>query len=105
MRRVFFARDAVELGVNAHVFLGGQIEVRGHRLRDDTDDFADLVGIADDIVAGDARESGGRGDERGEHAQQRGLAGAVGAEQAEDLAVAHSEAQAVDGAEIAEALG
>ena len=36
--------------------------------------------------------------------QHRGLAGAVGAEDAEDLAAAHLEVDAVDGAQVAEGL-
>jgi hypothetical protein len=43
--------------------------------------------------------------ETGEHAQQRGLAAAGGAEQGEELAVIDIQRQIVDGGEIAEALG
>ena len=42
--------------------------------------------------------------QRGEHLEHRGLAGAVGAEHAEDLAAADLEVDAVDGAQVAEGL-
>ncbi len=44
------------------------------------------------------------GEQGGEHPDHGGLAGAVGAEYAEDLAAAHFEVDAVDGAEVAEGL-
>jgi hypothetical protein len=48
----------------------------------------------------------GIGRERaGEHVEDRALAGAVGADQADDLALLDSERHAVDGGEAAEALG
>ena len=40
----------------------------------------------DDVVAGDTRAAGGRLRQRAEHVDRRRLAGAVGAEEAEDLA-------------------
>ena len=46
----------------------------------------------------------GDGNERGHHADERALAGAVGAEQAEDFAFGDGEADALDGLEIAVAL-
>ncbi len=41
----FFAGDAVELGENAHVFHRAQIEVGGHRLGNDADGLAHVVGV------------------------------------------------------------
>jgi hypothetical protein len=43
--------------------------------------------------------------ERGQHAHERGLAGAVGTENGEDHAARHVEVYAIDGAQCAEALG
>ena len=51
------ARDAVELGEDAHVLLGAEVEVGGHRLRDDADAGAHVVGVADDVEAVDARRA------------------------------------------------
>ena len=44
------------------------------------------------------------GNERGHHADERAFAGAVGAKQAEDLALSHAEADVLDGFKIAIAL-
>ena len=54
------------------------------------------------VVSADHRGSGSRRRQRGQHADQRGLARAVGPEQAEDLAVMHREADFVHGHEIPE---
>ena len=52
-----------------------------------------------------AMRAGGRRLEAADHAQQRGLAGAGGAEQADELAVADGQVEALDRADGAEALG
>ena len=60
------------------------------------------AGLAHHVVA---RHPGppGRGlQQRGEHADGRGLAGPVGAEEAEDLALVHHEVDAVDRHHVAE---
>ena len=57
--------------------------------------------FARDVEAGHARASGGRRDRRGEHPDRRRLAGAVGAEQAEHLAGADLEVDALDGLDAA----
>ena len=58
----------------------------------------------DDVEAADERGAGGRRQQRHQHPDQRGFAGAVGSEQAEDLAFLDGEADAVDGGEVAELL-
>ena len=58
----------------------------------------------DDVEAVDQRRAGGRRQQRDQHADQRRLAGAVRAEQAEDLPFLDGEADAVDGGEVAELL-
>jgi hypothetical protein len=49
------------------------------------------------VGAGDRRFAGARRDQRGQHAQRRRLAGAVRAEEAEDLAFADAEVDAAHG--------
>ena len=58
----------------------------------------------DDVEAVDERRARGRRQQRRQHADERRLAGAVRAEQAEDLALFDGEADAVDGGEVAEPL-
>src|SRR4051794_19152432 len=60
-----------------------------------------LAGHVDAEDLGVARVDG---EQRGEHPQHRGLAGTVGTEDAEDLALAHLEVDAVDGPQVAEGL-
>ena len=47
--------DAVELGVQAQVLLGGRVAVERRVLEDEADVATDVVAIAHDVVAGDAR--------------------------------------------------
>ena len=100
----FGARNAVQLGEDDQVLLDAQLEVAGHRLRDDADRSAHAVGLVRDVEAVDARRAGGRRQQRREHPDERRLAGAVGPEQPEDLTVFDREADAVDGREVAELL-
>src|SRR5690606_6464277 len=61
-------------------------------------------GIGDEVHAGDADAAARRLEDAGHHAQRRRLAGAVGAEEAEELATRHDEVDALHGGEIAVAL-
>ena len=61
------------------------------------DAAADLGGVARQVDARDPGVARRRADERREHAQRRRLAGAVGAEEAEDLAGADLEVDAAHG--------
>ena len=96
--------DAVELGVDAEVLFDGEVGVAGERLGNDADHAANRIGILGHIVAGDDGLAAGEGNQRGHHADQRALARAVGAEQAEDLALGDREADALDGFKVAVAL-
>ena len=59
--------------------------VEGGVLEGDPDAESDLVGLGDDVVAGDLGPAAGGNQQGAEHAHAGGLAGAVGAEEAEDL--------------------
>ncbi len=97
-----FGRHAVELRVNQHIFVRGQLRIGRERLRDHAEDVAHAVGIGANVVPGDARRARSRRRERGHHADQRGLARAVGPEQAEDFSLGDAEADVVHGHELAE---
>ncbi len=58
-------------------------------LRDDADALPHALGTVQHVVPGHQRAPGGGRHARGEDADRRRLPGAVGAEQAEELAVAH----------------
>src|SRR5262249_48190024 len=86
------------------ILLHAQLEIARHRLRDHANRAAHPVGLLPDVEAVDDGRAGGRRQQRDEHANQRRLAGAVGAEQAEELAGLHRERNPVDGGEVAELL-
>src|SRR5580704_15233897 len=52
-------RNAVELGVNHNVFLGGQFGIGRKGLRNHADGITNAVGILAYVEAGDARGAGG----------------------------------------------
>src|SRR5271157_1276446 len=72
---------AVELAIDVDILPSGEVEVGSHRLRDDADRFAHAARMAYRVVAGDVGLALGRPEQRGEHPDDRGLAGAVGTEQ------------------------
>ena len=96
--------DAVEPGVNANILGAGELGVAGHVLRNHSNRGAHRVGVANDIVPGHDRRAAGGRHQRGQHADERALAGAVGSEQAEDLAALDLEADVIHRQQRAETL-
>ncbi len=87
--------DAEQPRVNPDILGAGKLGIAGHILRNDADAAAHRVGIADDVVSGHHRRAAGGRNQRGEHADERAFARAVGSEQAEDLAALHREADVI----------
>src|SRR5439155_26185512 len=98
------AVDALELGPEIEVLVHAHLAVHRHALGQVADVLADLVGLRHHVVAGDLGDAAGGGQVAGEDAHGRGLAGAVGAEEADDLAAGDLEADTVDGQDRAEIL-
>ena len=96
--------QALEPAEEPEVLAGGEVLVDRGVLPGDADQLAHLVGAARDVDAEDLGAAAVDRQQRREHPEHRGLAGAVGAEHAEDLAAAYLEVDAVDGAEVAEGL-
>src|SRR5215472_3773318 len=94
----------VELAVDVNIFPAREIQVGGQCLRNYSDSFANPSRVTNYIVAGDGGLSGRNGQQRGQHPDQRGLARSVGAQQSEDFATPHLEADAVDRGEATEPL-
>ena len=69
-----------------------------------TDLLLDALGVAHGVETEDARLSGARQQNAAEHAQRGGLAGAIRADESEDLAGGDFEGEAVDGEGLAETL-
>ena len=99
-----FARHAVKLGVDRQVFLQGQILVAGERLRNDADRLPHVIRVLAHVVPSHNGFARGDGDERGHHADECALAGAVRSQQTEDLALANAEVHVLDGFKVAVAF-
>jgi len=98
------AVDAVQLGVQAQVLRRGEVAVERRVLEHQADVPADLVALTGDVEAAHAGGAGGGPRERAEHVDRRALAGAVRAEEAEDLAASDREGHATDGLDLAVGL-
>src|SRR5262249_6813510 len=83
-------------GAEPEVLLGGQVEVECRLLEDDADLTADAERLALDVEAGDPRRAARRLEQRRQHPDRGRLAGAVRAEEAEELAGTDVEVDRVD---------
>ena len=92
----FAPGDAVELGVDAQVFLDGEIGVAGERLGNDADHAANRIRIFGHVMASNKGMAAGERNQRGHHTDERAFARAVGAEQTEDFAIGHGKADILD---------
>lgn len=92
------AGHAEEPAVVAEVLLGGEFDVEAGALEDDAEALADGVGLGEGVAAEDADDGArpGGSEHGGDDAEEGGLAPAVGAEDAEDLALGDGEVDAVE---------
>src|SRR5262249_6424973 len=95
----------VEAAVEIEALPRREIAVHRVGLGDDADLVAHPARVLGHVVPHDERASRGRHEERGQHADERALAGAVGPQDAEDLVALDLEAQIFVGGEVAEPLG
>ena len=82
------AREPVHAAPEHEVLARAHVRVQGDVLRDDADGLLDRLGVAHDGVPGDDGVAAGGLEQAAQHGDGGALAGAVGAEQAEDLALA-----------------
>src|SRR5439155_14885702 len=92
------AVQAVGAGEEVEVFVDRNVAVVGQRVGDVTDEAVGLLRLLDDADAVDVGVAGGGLLEGGEDAHGGGLAGAVGADEAEDLAGGEGERDVAHGA-------
>ena len=95
---------AVELRVQKQVLLGGEVGVEHRVVRDEPDGLAHALGLLLHVDARERHRSLRGPRQRGEHAQKRGLARAVGPEHREERALRQRERHVVDGLAAAERL-
>ena len=93
-------RQLVEPAEHPQVLAPGQVLVDRRVLAGQADDLAELVGLLDDVEAGDGRSSGVRLEQRRQDPDRRRLARAVGSEQTEDGALGDLEIEPVEGADL-----
>ena len=79
---------------------GPGVGVGASGLGDVADAAAYVLGLLDHVVAGHRRGAGRGPQQRRQHPQRGGLAGAVGPEEPDDLALLDVEVDAVDGAHL-----
>ena len=87
-----------------HVFLGGLFVVETGILKDDAEALAGQLLLHRRIKPVQLDAAAGGAQQRGEHLDGGGFAGAVGSEKSEYLSLSDVEADVVDGGEIAEDL-
>ena len=89
------ARDTLEPGPKREVLADPHLGIRGRGLRQVAERGARRVRLAHDVVPGDAGRAGARREEARQDPHRRGLPGAVGAEEADDLPFPHGERHVV----------
>ena len=96
--------NAVQLGIQQQILLGREVGVQHGLMRDQADELARSVGLFLHVDAHDQRLARRCAQQRGQHAQERGFAGTVGAEDRQESALRQNEADVVNGAARAEHL-
>jgi hypothetical protein len=97
--------DALELADEGEVLDHLHFGIEGRRFRQVADALLDLHGVLDHVETGDVGGAHGGGQEAGKDTHGGGLAGAVGAEEADDLALFDLEGDIVHGDSAGVSLG
>src|SRR5581483_10717690 len=90
---------AEQAGDEAQELGAGQLLVDEWPVRNESEDRLGGDGVGDDVDAGNAHRARGRAEDARDHAQRRGFAGAVRAEEPEELTARHDEVDVIDGGE------
>jgi hypothetical protein len=97
--------EAVHATDKAEVLGCGETAEEGEAFGDNADLAFDFDGVGECVETEDPDTAGGGGEEAGEHLDGGGFAGAVGAEEAEELAGRDGEIDVLNGGEVAESPG
>ncbi len=95
----------VGAGEEVEILEAGQVLVEAEEVRHPADQSAHRPRFGDGVVTEDRGRAPVGAQQRRQREHRRGLAGAVGPDQPEDRARGNVEVQAVDGVELAVALG
>src|ERR1019366_3882070 len=88
--------QSVEMSLMPEVLASGKFQVDAWGLKDDADAAAQGSRLANGVEASNSGIAGGRNHERGKNAEKRGLAAAVGTEQAEEFGGANVEGHSIE---------
>ena len=105
LRLLLRVGEAVDAGDELQILLDGKVLIEAEALRHVADVALDLVALGQDVVAERRAPAAVRREQPAHHAQRRGLAGAVGAEEAVDLAAHHAHGQVAHHHLAVEGLG
>jgi hypothetical protein len=97
-----FPWNSVQLGINQKIFFDTQLEIARHCLRNHTNHSPYRISFLYNIVPANRRRPSCRGDQRGQHPDERGFPGAIRPQQRKDFTVLNRKRNAIDGGEIAE---
>src|SRR5262245_65142712 len=97
--------NAVHAGDEVEILLDREVFVEAELLCHVTDLALDRIAVANDVEAENGALAGISAEEAAEHADERGLAAAVWAEEPADLAAPDLEINVVHGRAIAEPFG
>lgn len=97
--------EPVHAADKIQIFRSGEAAEEGKAFGDDADAGLDFDAVRCEFEIEDADAAGGRGEQAGEHLDHRGFAGAVGSEEAEELAGLDGKVDGVNGDEFAEPAG
>jgi hypothetical protein len=97
--------EAVHAADEVQVLGCGEAAEEGQAFGDNADLTLEFHGAGSGVEAEDLDGAGGGCEQAGEHLDGSGLAGAVGAEEAKELAGGDGEVDVLDGGEVAEAAG
>ena len=97
--------DALDFGAVIEVFLDAHFAVQRNALRQVADAFTDFQRVFHHIEAVHFGDAAGGRQIGGEDAHDRGLAGAVVAEESDDLVLFDLEADVADGQDVAKVFG
>ena len=98
------AAQTVKMSLMPEIFVGGEFQVDALGLKDHADLAPQARRFLRGVAAHDGGASGGRKHQGGKNPEERGLAAAVGAEQAEQFRGAHVERNAVQSGAVAVAM-
>src|SRR6202030_2031388 len=94
----------VKFGIDAQIFLDGELRIAGHRLRNYPDLKPCPVGRESHVLAEDDNTAAADREQSRDHANQRALSGAIRAEQAESFAGINAKGDVVNSRKAAEFL-